>query len=129
MLSPRSHRPQALAGKPGQEKLQVPHRLAPPLKRFFPFEQFARYRVLSGEMAGQTGEGRTLCMSSSSVSFTAERTLRDGAVIELSVDWPVLLNDSCPIKLVVCGRLEAGAPGTYAISVERHEFRTRATRA
>jgi hypothetical protein len=91
-----------------------------------PIERDVRYRVLgSRKTRFQAGFGRTLNMSSRGVLFTTETDLPIGERIELAVSWPVQLNDETPLKLVAQGILVRSESTQAAISIERHEFRTR----
>jgi hypothetical protein len=49
--------------------------------------------------------------------------------VELSVNWPVLLNDSCPMKLMIYGCVARSNQRGAAVIIERYEFRTQGTRA
>src|ERR1700734_316494 len=93
-------------------------------KRRFQIEQDVRYKMLYGQRIAETGVGKTMNISSGGIWFTTEALLTSGMPIELSVTWPVLLNDSCPMKLMIYGcvvrRNERGA----AVAIERYEFRT-----
>ena len=40
-------------------------------------------------------------------------------------DWPVLLDGSCPLKLVVFGKVVRNDERITAIAADQHEFRTR----
>jgi len=44
--------------------------------------------------------------------------------MELSISWPALLDDVCPMRLIVFGRVLRGAEQTKVCSVEKWEFRT-----
>ncbi len=92
----------------------------------FPIESELRYKVLDAK-APETGLGRTLNMSSSGVLFTSESHLPVGRRIELSVDWPAELNESCGLKLVAQGRIIRSSTESAAICIDKYDFRTRAT--
>jgi hypothetical protein len=51
-----------------------------------------------------------------------------GSLVELSVSWPVRLDGTCPLKLVVFGRIIRAEADRAAARIERYEFRTRSTR-
>jgi PilZ domain len=97
-------------------------------KRRYAIEREVKYRLLSGHQIAETGSGKTLNISSSGVSFTTEQSLQVGSILELSVSWPALLNNSCAMKLMVFGRIVRSASGIAAMTIERYEFRTQATR-
>ena len=90
-----------------------------------PIMEPVRYRII-GQRKGreQIGSGNTLNMSSGGVLFTTESSLVEGSRIELAVDWPVTL-DGVALKLVILGRVVWVEGARAAMSIERHEFRTR----
>ncbi len=88
-----------------------------------------RYKLVQGRSILAAGTGHTIDMGSGGVAFIAEDELRPGAVVELSINWPALLDRTCPIRLVVFGRVLRGAGRTAVCTVNKYEFRTaRATR-
>lgn len=93
-------------------------------KRRFQIEQEVRYKMLYGQRIAETGSGRTINISSGGVWFTTEAMLTSGMPIELSMSWPVLLNDSCPMKLMIYGCVVRSNDKGAAVAIERYEFRT-----
>jgi hypothetical protein len=93
-------------------------------KRRFHIEQEVRYKMLYGQRLAETGTGRTTNISSSGVWFTTESMLATGMPVELSLTWPVLLNDSCPMKLMIYGCVVRSNERGAAVAIERYEFRT-----
>ena len=77
-------------------------------------------------MVEATGSGRTMNISSNGLAFTTDETFNIGAYIELSICWPVLLNDNCLLKLAVQGSVVRSNGQFTAVSLHRHEFRTQA---
>ena len=63
-------------------------------------------------------------MSSGGVAFTTNEIFKIGAQIELAVNWPVLLNGDCPMKVLIEGRVVRSDDQLTVIRVARHEFRT-----
>jgi hypothetical protein len=94
------------------------------LKRRFPLKLLATYKVVRSRLLPVTGTGMTVDVSSGGVSFTADETFSMGTHIELSVNWPVLLNGDCPIRLVIEGRVVRSTHLLTALQMDRHEFRT-----
>ncbi len=94
------------------------------LKRRFQIEQEVRYKMLYGQRIAETGTGKTSNISSSGVWFTTDSMLTTGMPIELSMNWPVLLNDSCPMKLMIYGCVVRSNEKGAAVAIERYEFRT-----
>jgi len=93
-------------------------------KRRFQIEQEVRYKMLYGQRIAETGAGRTINISSGGVWFTTESMLTMGMPVELSMSWPVLLNDSCPMKLMIYGCVIRAHDGGAVVAIERYEFRT-----
>src|SRR3954454_23712393 len=98
-------------------------------KKRFLIEQEVRYKMLYGQRIAETGTGRTLNISSGGVFFATENVLTAGMPVELSMNWPVLLNDSCPMKLMIYGCVIRSSTGGSAVAIERYEFRTQGSRS
>jgi len=71
----------------------------------FPIEREVRYRVLNKRSSEETGDGKTINISSSGVLFTVEHMLLPGRRMELAISWPAQLNNKCALKLVARGRV------------------------
>lgn len=93
-------------------------------KRRFQIEQEVRYKMLYGQRIAETGVGKTVNISSGGVWFSTETMLTTGMPVELSMTWPVLLNDSCPMKLMIYGCVVRSNERGAAVAIERYEFRT-----
>ena len=98
-------------------------------KKRFQIEQEVKYKMLYGQRIAETGVGRTLNISSAGVWFSTENMLTSGMPVELSMSWPVLLNDSCPMKLMIYGCVVRSNERGAAVAIERYEFRTQGSRA
>ena len=96
------------------------------LKRRFRIEQDVRYKMLFGQRVAETGSGKTTNISSGGVCFTTDNMLSIGIPVELSMNWPVLLNQNCPLKLMIYGSVVRSNDKGSAIVIERYEFRTQA---
>ena len=99
------------------------------LKLRFPLEQDVRYKMLYGQRIAETGSGKTKNISSGGLWMTTESMLTTGMPVELSMTWPVLLNDTCPMKLMIYGCVVRSNERGAAIAIERYEFRTQGSRA
>jgi hypothetical protein len=93
-------------------------------KQRFPIDFPVQYKIMRNYLIIGTGTGTTVDISSGGIAFMANESLKIGAYVELSVAWPVLLNGSCPLKLVVEGRVVRSNGSLTAIRMDRHEFRT-----
>jgi hypothetical protein len=70
----------------------------------FPVSLEVRYSIAGRRGAVETGSGRTIDMSSSGLSFTADRALLVGQKLDVSIDWPARLDGDVQIQVVVSGR-------------------------
>jgi hypothetical protein len=50
-------------------------------------------------------------------------------LIELAIAWPVMLNSTCPLKLIVTGKVVRSNEAMTAVRMESYEFRTAGVRA
>ena len=87
-------------------------------------EREIRYRVLDRDKIVAAGSGKTFNLSSNGVAFATERDLPIGAFIELSIAWPALLENRCPLQLIGFGRVLRSEHGRIASTIEQYEFRT-----
>jgi hypothetical protein len=97
--------------------------------RRFPIEQEASYKILDHRAAvPESGIGTTFDISSGGVRFGTGQLLRSGKRVELTVNWPALLEGGCPLKFVALGRVVRAEETWAAIHIEQYEFRTRRTK-
>jgi hypothetical protein len=96
-------------------------------KRRFPMNRELRYKVLEDEQIVQSGIGATLDLASGGVAFLTEDALSPGAFIEVSISWPVLLENSCRMRLIVFGRVLRSAGNKTVCTIEKYEFRTQSS--
>jgi len=90
----------------------------------FPIEREVRFKVLNKRGGEETGEGKTLNISSSGILFTSEQMLLPGRRLEVAINWPVQLNNKVALKLVARGRVVRFEEGRAAIEIQQYEFRT-----
>ena len=93
-------------------------------KTRFPMSRELRYKVLEDETIVESGMGTTVDMGSGGVAFRIEHQLTPGSFIELSISWPVLLEDSCPMRLIAFGRVLRSSARMSACTIDKYEFRT-----
>jgi hypothetical protein len=93
----------------------------------FPLSEEVTYRFRHGKLTGG-GAGRSINIGSGGVLFTTSSRLPVGRTIELSVNWPALLDGSCPLKFIASGPVVRSEENRAAIRIDRYEFRTRATK-
>src|SRR5258708_14664918 len=75
------------------------------LKHRFAIQREIRYKMTADGAVVASGSGETLNVGSGGVSFATESSLMVGAFVELSISWPVLLDEICPMRLIVFGRI------------------------
>jgi|SRR5579871_386478 len=94
-------------------------------KHRFALQRELRFKVLQNDRITATGSGQTVDLSSRGVGFEASG-LKEGLLVELSISWPVLLDESCPMRLIIFGRVVRASRRTAACTIDRYEFRTQA---
>jgi len=92
----------------------------------FPIQRELRYRLLENDRIVACGTGQTINIGSGGVAFLVDHQLKRGAFIELSISWPALLDETCPMRLTIFGRVLRSGGRRSACSVEKYEFRTQA---
>jgi len=95
----------------------------------FPIEQEATYKTLDHRaLVPESGIGKTIDISSGGVFFETEQRLRSGKRVELSINWPAVLEGGCRLKFVAVGRVVRVEDARAAVSIEQYEFKTRRTK-
>ncbi len=89
----------------------------------FPLELPLRYRTLERRHPSP-GQGCVINMSSGGVLVTAQHEMRVGIVVELSIDWPFLLDGRVPLQLVASGKVARCDSASFVLLLSRHLFRT-----
>jgi PilZ domain len=95
-------------------------------KARFQMNRELRYKVVEDGLTVASGTGTTLDVGSGGVAFLIEQELPTGACVELSISWPVLLHNTCAIRLIVVGRVVRSTSCVSACKVDKYEFRTQA---
>lgn len=93
-------------------------------KHRFAIKRELRYKVLQSDRIIGTGTGQTLDISSGGVAFEYSGSLKQGVLIELSISWPVLLDETCLMRLIIFGRVVRAGKRSAACTIDRYEFRT-----
>jgi hypothetical protein len=77
-------------------------------------------------LAGATyfGSGLTVDLSRGGVRFTAEDPPPDGVEVELRIAWPYLLQNVCPLELLVRGTATGTSERGTVLAMDHYEFRT-----
>jgi len=95
-------------------------------KHRFAIQRALHFRVMEHERVVSTGAGRTRDISSVGVAFEAEGKFRTGSLVQLSISWPVLLDDTCLMQLMIVGRVVRTEQQDVACTIDHYEFRTQA---
>ena len=93
----------------------------------YPIKLEVEYRIVKKGRV-ERGFGRTLNISSSGVFFETKTAIPSTGPIEVLLNWPFLLEGTCPLKLVMRGRIVRIDAKGVAIKFKHHEFRTAGTR-
>jgi hypothetical protein len=83
------------------------------------------YAASDRQVPAKRGTGRTIDLSSSGLSFRAEKPLPIGQKLKVSIDWPVLLDGATKLQLAVSGVVVRTNGTAVGLQIERHQFRTR----
>jgi hypothetical protein len=98
-------------------------------RRRYPISLLVQYKIVKNYLVIGTGNGNSVNLSSKGIAFSSQQPLRPGSYVELSISWPVLLDQSCPLQLVASGKVVRSDRGSTAITMDRYEFRTQGSRA
>jgi hypothetical protein len=75
------------------------------------------------------GSGKTRDFSSGGIFFSTNQRLPKGRRVELFINWPILLEGTCLLQLVITGKIVRSSRGGVAVTILNHKFRTRRTYA
>jgi|SRR5579863_2402729 len=94
----------------------------------YPLDLRVRFRS-SAAGARLSGAGLAVNVSSGGVFVASSNpvivgALVVGALVEMSIDWPSMLDGTIPLQLVAVGRVLRRGVAHFAASFHRHEFRT-----
>jgi hypothetical protein len=93
----------------------------------YELEMSLRYKIRNGVRVLEMGCGVTRNLSSGGVAFTADQLLPRGAVIELWIDWPTLLDSQHDaMQLTMTGQIVRSSESATAVRTFNREFRTAA---
>ncbi len=95
-------------------------------KQRFHLHRELRFKLLDRAWSNVAGTGQTVDISSAGISFTTDQPLPVDAAIEISISWPVTLENACPLRLVARGRVVRSQGGCVACTIQKFEFRTQA---
>jgi hypothetical protein len=93
----------------------------------FPIERTIRYRVVGHSTVGESGNGKTVNMSSGGILIITDRPLSPGMRLEIEVDWPLITADEGSLKLSIQGQIVRSKKDDVVLSgvkILRHTFHT-----
>ena len=92
----------------------------------FAIRRDVRYKFAQEGVVVAAGLGETTDISSGGVAFVTEQPITRGGLVELSISWPMLLDETCPMRLIVFGRVLRCTGRKAVCTIDRYEFRTQA---
>ena len=99
-----------------------------PEHRWYPVVAEVEYKLVVDGESAMTGHTRTVSLSSTGVRFESNHVLPIGNPIELSIAWPVDLDDRVGLKCCVGGTIVENKLNLVTVEILRYEFRTRVRR-
>ena len=93
-------------------------------RRRYPIALPVQFNVVKNYSVVHSGTGTTINISSGGIAIETMEVLKPRSYVELSIGWPVKLNQTCPLKLVASGRVLRSDSVSTVIQLERYEFRT-----
>jgi hypothetical protein len=92
----------------------------------FAIQRDVRYKIAEDGVVVAAGSGQTINMGSSGVAFVTEQPLTPGGFVELSISWPMLLDETCRMRFIVFGRVLRCTGRKAVCTIDKYEFRTQA---
>lgn len=92
-------------------------------RRRYPLQLNLRYKSACSKMA-ISGTGRTLNVSSGGLLIAAQHDLMEGIRLNVTVEWPWLLDQSTPLQLFAESRVVRTSDSHFAVQLVRYQFRT-----
>ncbi|HTS29185.1 MAG TPA: hypothetical protein VMH81_25105 [Bryobacteraceae bacterium] len=93
-------------------------------KSRYPIHRELRYKILEEGVLVGAGVGQSINIGSGGIAISIDRELNPGAFVELSISWPVLLDDTCPMRFIAFGRVLRSLGRRAACTIDKYEFRT-----
>ena len=97
-------------------------------RRRFEINLPVRIKLLGRKSVTDIVGGTVLNLSSTGIAFETDELPQIGALVELSISWPILLHGKTPVKLVAQGTVVRTDGQLAAAAVVRYEFRTQGRR-
>ena len=97
--------------------------------RRYSFRCSLQYRVTVSRKDEIRGLGETFDISSRGISFSTSGPLLANRPIQVSIDWPALLDGRLPLQFVAKGRIVRATAKEAAIAIVTYQFKLRAPAA
>ena len=81
-----------------------------------------QYQILSHKGVLRAGTGTTCNLSRKGVLFEADQALVVGNRLALNIAWPVLLNDTQPLELVLAGSIIRTEESRAVLQIVHYQF-------
>lgn len=91
--------------------------------RRYQYEMELRFSYKLGGVA-HYGSGQTVDLSRCAIRFVSDNPPPEGVEVELRIAWPYLLQNVCPLELVVRGTAKTNSERGTVLAMDRYEFRT-----
>ncbi len=92
--------------------------------RRFPLRREARYTILEAHKRNSPVGTETMDMSSGGMCLGCKEAPPLGSRMDVSVNWPAVLENGCRLKLVARTRVMWRSNVAVGLMIEKHEFRT-----
>ncbi|HTB17869.1 MAG TPA: PilZ domain-containing protein [Bryobacteraceae bacterium] len=94
------------------------------LKYRYPLDLSVRFRSSSRAGSPFSATGLAINLSSGGILVASKEQIQVGSLLEMSIEWPLLLEGRIPLQLIAIGRVLRLGAACFAATFERYEFRT-----
>jgi hypothetical protein len=91
----------------------------------FPIETSVSYRALGVRKLSKVGNGRTISISSKTITFTPARELPNGIGLQMVIKWPSFLHGSIRMYLILYGVVTSADSSATTMEIVRFEFQVK----
>ena len=88
-----------------------------------------QFRAFHRDQVEACGSGKTVNVGRSGLCFNAPHAFAKGTEVEVVIEWPFLLQNRCPLHLIIRGRIAWCSGNSSGLEMRRYEFRTRGSRS
>lgn len=98
------------------------------LERRYEYRMELKFSFLQAGLT-HVGSGHTLDLSRRAVRFVTENPPPNRVTLEIRIAWPFLLQNICPLELIVRGVVQETTGRGTVLSLDHYEFRTSGARS